>query len=236
MSIRNQYSFWGSLSPLGGLTGAGLLVIASARLSWAIIVAGSLFWVYGLTTLSFAFLVSYLGNKFFPVQGRTYLFTCLASFFGSIYLLLFWLLCPLAALEMFIPLMLVPLFCAGSGIVQVISPGLETPQQKVPPASSSVDVFDHISNVVSQAASLSILIIAFSILREPLSFCSLSFPGSYHGMITIMYFARNSFFPISIFSQSAGALILLGYVTCLYQYGRGKILPASAEPDNSGDK
>jgi len=216
MNISRQYSFWGSLSPLGGLTGAGLLIMASARLSWAITIAGSLLWVYGLTAFVFSFLSSTLSNKFFPVKGRTTFYTCLAAFFGSVYLLLFWLLSPFAALEVFMLLLLVPLFCAGSGIAQQISSASEKLQ---------IDTFEYVSDAVSQAASLAGLLIAFSIVREPLSYCSLSLPGTYQGMITIMYFNENSFFPIGIFSSSAGALLLLGYFTCLYQYGKDKFFP-----------
>jgi len=214
MSLGRQYSFWGSLSPLGGLTGAGLLIMASARLSWAITIAGSLFWVYGLTALTYTFLLSVLNNKFFPEKGRIALYNCLAAFFGSIYLFIFWVLSPFAAMEVFMPLLLVPLFCAGSGIVQQISSSFK---------KMNNDILEHVSDAVSQASSLAALLIAFSIIREPLSYCSLSFPGTSQGMITIMYFRENAFFPIGIFAQSAGALLLLGYFTCLYQYGKGKI-------------
>jgi len=210
MSLGRQYSFWGSLSPFGGLTGAGLLVMASARLSWAITVAGSLFWVYGLTAFTYTFLLSSIGNKFFPKRGRSTLISCLAAFFGSIYLLLFWLLCPFAAMEVFMLLLLVPLFCAGSSIAALSH------------ENSRLDIFDHVSDAVSQAATLAGLIVAFSIVREPLSFCMLSFPGSSQGMITIMYFKSSNFFPIGIFASSAGALIILGYIICMYQYSKGK--------------
>jgi len=221
MNLSRQYSFWGSLSPLGGLTGAGILIIASARLSWSITVAGSLFWVYGLTTLTYGFLFNTLKDKFFPVSGRFSLYTCLAAFFGSVYIFLFWLLCPFAALEVFMLLLLVPLFCAGSDTVQQLSAAYESK----PGLNAAPDIFEYVSNAASQAASLSLLLIAFSIIREPFSYCSLSFPGTYQGMVTIMYFKENSFFPIGIFSHSAGALILLGYIICLYQYSKSKIFP-----------
>jgi len=256
MTISRQYSFWGSLSPLGGLTGAGLLIMASARLSWAITIAGSLFWVYGLTTLSFTSLLSVLGDRFFPVSGRITLFACLAAFFGSTYLLMFWLLCPFAALEVFVLLLLVPMFCTASGVIQQISKvsvktrfdikpankknsalqgkkqgelgdraNISNGNYRSPIADSPVDVYECLSNAVSQAASLAGLLIAFSIIREPLSYCSLSFPGSSNGMVTIMYFSENSFFPIGLFSHSAGALLLMGYITCLYQYGKERLFP-----------
>jgi len=214
MSLSRQYSFWGKLSPLGGLTGAGLLIMASARLSWAITVALSLFWVYGLTALAYYSLSSVLNKKFFPSLGKGTFYACLAAFFGSVYLFLFWLLCPLAAMESFFLLLLVPIFCAGSGIAQQIASDKD-----------NSDIFDNVSDAVSRAVSLAVLTIAFSIVREPLSYCSLSFPGSYQGMVTIMYFRENSFFPISIFASSAGAMLLLGYIICLYQYGRKKMNP-----------
>ena len=216
MSLSRQHSFWGSLSPLGGLTGAALLIMASARLSWAITVAGSLFWVYGLTAFAFSFLSSILKNKFFPVNGRVSLYICFAAFFGSIYLFMFWLLCPFAALEVFILLLLVPLFCASSGIVQQIISQSD---------NAHIDPFEYVSDAVSQAASLAGLLAVFAVVREPFSYCSLTFPGSYQGMVTIMYFSENSFFPIGIFSTSAGAFLLLGYIICLYQYGKHQISP-----------
>jgi hypothetical protein len=213
MSLDRQHSFWGSLSPLGGLSGAGLLIMASARLSWAVIIAGSLFWVYGLTTLVFSLMCYKVPKKVFPLEGRGYVFTCIASFFGGIYLLLMWLLCPLAAFEMFFLLLIVPLFCASSDIIEQI----------VSMNENTVDFANEVSEAVSQAAVLAGLIIVFSIIREPLSYCSLSLPGTPGGMVTIMYFKSNSFFPIGIFSTSAGALLLLGYIICLYQYGKNAV-------------
>jgi len=213
MSLNREYSFWGSLSPLGGLTGAGLLIMASGRLSWAIIVAGSLFWVYGLTVLTFASLESVGKKKILPVNNRGIFFICLASFFSSVYLLLFWLLCPFAALEVFILILIVPLFCVSPEFVQ---------QMQALSDGSFIDIFESVSDAVSQAASLAGLLIAFSIIREPLSYCTLSFPGTYQGMITIMYFKGGAFFPMGVFAASAGALLLLGYFICLYQYWKGK--------------
>lgn len=190
--------------------GAGLLVMASGRLSWAITVAGCLFWVYGLSTFTFSALLSAAGGKIFPVKGRPAVYTCLSAFFSSIYIFLFWLLCPFAAFETFMLLSLTALFCASSGIAELFSQGDNHP-----------DIFDIVSDSVSQAASISGLLIAFSILREPLSYCMLSFPGTFQGMITIMYFKSGTFFPIGIFGTSAGALLLLGYIICLYQYFKG---------------
>jgi hypothetical protein len=216
MSLARQHSFWGSSSPLGGFAGVGLLVIASARLSWAITVAGSLFWVYGLSAFSYAFLSSDAVKKFFPPFGRRALYTCLACFWGSLYFMMFWLLCPFAAFEALIPLMLVPLFCAGIGSAGLLEYSGE---------NQNLDIFDCVSESVSHAVTLSGLMITFSIIREPLSYCTLSFPGTYQGMVTIMYFKTGAFFPIGIFAPSSGALLLLGYFICLYQYCKNFFSP-----------
>jgi hypothetical protein len=214
MSLSRQHSFWGSLSPLGGLTGAGLLIMASGRLSWAITVSVSLFWVYGLTAITYASLESLGKKKLLPVKGRGIFITCLAAFFSSVYLLLFWLICPFAAMEAFMLLLLVPLFCASPDFVQQIQFLCE---------SAYIDIFESLSDAVSKAASLAGILIAFSIIREPLSYCMLSFPGTSQGMITIMYFKSGAFFPMGIFAASAGSLLLLGYFICLYQYWKVKI-------------
>jgi hypothetical protein len=160
---------------------------------------------------------SKIDKKYFPSVGRSHVFTCLASFFGSCYLLLFWLMCPFAAFEAFIPILLIPLFCAASGICEGsgVFERIEYKSENV-----NLDLLDHVSDAVSQAAVLALLIIGFSIIREPLSYCSLTFPGTANGMITIVSFRSGSFFPIGIFASSSGALLLLGFLVCLYQFGK----------------
>jgi hypothetical protein len=214
MSQKNQHSFWGIKSPLGGLTGAGLLIMASGRLSWAVTVAGCLFWVYGLTAFTFSLIKSLGGKKILPINGNGVFFISLAAFFGSMYLLLFWFLSPFAAIEVFMLLLLVPLFCASPDFIQEMQSMTE---------NTYIDVFETVSEAVSQAAALAGLLIAFSIIREPLSYCTLTFPGTHMGMVTIMYFKAGAFFPMGIFTASAGSLLLLGYFICLYQYGKGKM-------------
>ena len=219
MSLNRQHSFWGSLSPLGGLTGAGLLIMGSGRLSWAITVSIGLFWVYGFTTLAYVFLYSPMVKKIMPVKGKRFLFISLASFWGSLYIFMFWLISPFAALEVFILLLLVPLFFTDSGIVERISSSQD----------SNHDIFEYVPETFSQAGVLAGLMIAMSIIREPFAYCSLSFPGSSQGMVIIMYFTESSFLPIRIFASSSGALILFGYLICLYQYSKKIIFPG----DNS---
>jgi hypothetical protein len=216
MTLNRRHSFWGSLSPLGGLAGASLLVLGSGRLSWGILVAGSLFWVYALSSLTCVFLSSATEKKLLPVKGRMAFYVCLSSFWGSLYLFMLWLLCPFAALEVFLLLLLVPLFYVGSGIVEQFSSVLE---------DSNFDISESVSDSVSKAGVMSGLMILISIVREPLSYCTLSFPGTYQGMITFMYLRESFFLPIRIFASSAGAFMLLGYIVYLYNYTKNFIFP-----------
>jgi hypothetical protein len=217
--MMKQHPFWGSLSPIGGLTGAGILVMASARLAWSITIAGALVWVYGLTAFTFVLLSELPGKNKFPAEGRSLIFTCLASFFGSVYLLLLWFLSPLAAMEVFFPLMLVPLFCSGSGICERITASVEV---------SRPDVSAFVSEAALQAITLGMLLIIFAVIREPLAYCSLSLPGSSRGMISVNLYT-GSFFHAKIFASSAGALLLLGYFTGVYQFTRTIFAPGEIE-------
>jgi hypothetical protein len=125
-------------------------------------------------------------------------------------------LCPFAAFEVFVPMLLVPLFCAESGIYESIQATVQAPH---------ADIESCVSEAGSKTAVLAGLLVAFSIIREPLSYCSLTFPGTYQGMVTIMYFRAGSFFPAGIFTASAGALLLLGYFISLYQYCKNIFAP-----------
>jgi len=133
-----------------------------------------------------------------------------------VYLLLIWLLCPLAAFEVFFPLMLVPLFFTGSEICQrILSPS----------DNFRADITIYVIDAASQAAVLSVMLVIFSIIREPFSYCSLSLPGTNRGMITFLLYKEGSFFPAGILASSAGALLLLGYFTGIYQYCRSIFAP-----------
>jgi hypothetical protein len=65
-------------------------------------------------------------------------------------------------------------------------------------------------------------IVSFSLVREPLGFLSLSFPGGAQGIVKIFSSEKEGFFPILIVSVSSGALLLLGYGVSLYWYLRSK--------------
>jgi hypothetical protein len=195
-----SHIFWGAASPLAGFAGGGLLVMASARLAYALLAAGALFWIYG-----FSVLAAYPGALIFPKRGRNLILVFLSSFIGSVYLLLLWFLSPLMGMEVFFFVSLTPLLCIGSGLFDRVR---------------AMDLGDSITRALSEAAVLAVLIILLSLVREPLGFLSLSLPGGARGMVFLFSFQGVSFLPADIIASSAGALLLLGYGTGLYRYFR----------------
>jgi hypothetical protein len=97
-------------------------------------------------------------------------------------------------------------------------------------AVESLDPFEAVSRAVLEAAVFSGVIIALSLVREPLGMGTLSVPGSVYGIMEI-YKGQNeqTFLPGRILSISAGGLLLLGYVMALYRYYKNRSGNVSGE-------
>jgi hypothetical protein len=81
----------------------------------------------------------------------------------------------------------------------------------------SLDVSETVSETLSQACVTGGIIIALSLVREPLGFMTLSVPGGAQGFIELFTVSGASgFFPLRILAVSSGALLLLGYITALF--------------------
>jgi hypothetical protein len=165
--------------------------MASCRLAFALTTVGALVWVYVLSTLAACSV-----SSFFPKRGKYFTFLFLSSFAAGLYILLLWLLSPLLGMQILFITVLVPLAFSGSGS---------------PERGDSGDMPEAAARAFSEAFSLGILITAFSLIREPLGYLSLSLPGGIQGLVKIFSFEDGNFLPVRIVSSSAGALILLGY-------------------------
>ncbi|MDR2258581.1 MAG: hypothetical protein LBE14_05475 [Treponema sp.] len=204
-SPYQSHLFWGAFSPLVSLTGGGLLVMASGRLAYALVAAGALLWTYGLSAL-----ISFPCRRFFPKRGKNLALLFLSAFTGSMYVLLLCFLSPVLGMETLFFVSLTPLLCIGSGLFERIG---------------SLELNEALSRAFNEAAVLGGLIIAFSLIREPLGYVSLSLPGGVHGIVKIFSSGEKIFLPIRIIAGSAGALLLLGYGLSLYRYFRNQRVP-----------
>jgi hypothetical protein len=188
-------------SPLATLAGCGLIIMASTRLAYALTILGALLWVYILTLLP-----AFFARKFFPQKGKTLVLLFFSSFIASLFLFLLFLGCPLLAMETLYLIILIPAYCAGSNFAT----RFQSLERQV--------VF---KRTPLEALSLGILIVALSLIREPIGFMALSLPGGARGIVELSY-DWDFIIPMHIFSSSAGGLILLGYVVALFQSVRSQ--------------
>lgn len=205
--------FWGAHSPLSALTGAGLIVMASSRFSFALLCAAALLWVYGFTALVFS-----AAAPIMPKRGKAVILLFLSAFVGGIFMLLASLLDPLLILTAAFFLVLIPPCCLGSGLIQ---------------ASESHSTVEVLSRSLLEALVLSGIILAIALIREPLGMGTLSVPGGVQGVIEIFDIGRDdAFIPIRFLSASAGGLLLLGYAVALFRHLReqGGNTPAEDSP------
>ena len=204
MSRRfESHLFWGSHSPLSLLTGAGLIVLSSARLAFALICTGTIIWVYGLTALVYS-----CSRPILPNRGKNIVLLFLSTFLCGIFMFLVGLLNPLLVMGTGFFLILVPPCCLGSGFFE---------------ASESEYPVEVISRALFEAGVLGGIILAFALIREPLGMGTLSFPGGAQGIIEFFGAGEaGTFAPVRILSMSAGGLLLLGYGIAVFRYFREK--------------
>ncbi|GHV52494.1 hypothetical protein AGMMS49579_09860 [Spirochaetia bacterium] len=198
----DSHPLWGTHSPLSTLVGGGILILSSSRFSFALVSAGSLLWVYCLTAL-----VIYAARPIFPKNGRQGLYVFLSAIIGSLYLLLLWFISPLLVLDTFFFLILSPVCLIASGLLERL--GLENNSE--PPEIEAV-----LARSFFEAAALGVLSLALALIREPIGFAGLSFPGGAQGIVTLFSPEEEGFFPVRIVAASAGALMLLGYGIALF--------------------
>ena len=199
----NSHLFWGFHSPLSALTCVGLIIIASSRFAFAVICAGGLLWVYGLTALVFSG-----ARKLMPGRGRKVILLFLSTFFCGIFVLLADMLNPLLIPGTGFFLILIPPCCLGSGFFE---------------ASESVDTIEVFSRSLLEAIVIAIIILAFALIREPLGMGTLSLPGGSQGIVELFAGPEaDAFVPLRIFSASSGGLLLFGYGTALFRYLRNE--------------
>jgi hypothetical protein len=180
--------------------GAGLIIMASSRLAFAIICTGALIWVYGFTSL-----IYFAAQKIMPQRGKFLILLFLSSLICSLYILCVFFINPLTIMGTSFFLFLVPPCCIGSNLFRRLG---------------SLDLGEAFSRSFCEGLVLGGLVIAFSLIREPLGLGSVSFPGGVQGIVEISGGEYEGFFPVRIFAVSGGGLLILGYGVFLFKYFR----------------
>jgi hypothetical protein len=177
--------------------------MASGRTAFSLISLGALLWVYGLTIITL-----FLGRPFFPQKGKKVLRLFLSSFFSGLYLLILILLNPLLAMECTFFIILSPVACIGSEIIDRVE---------------ALELEEALSRALLEALVLGGLGFAIALIREPLGFGSLSVPGGPWGFVELFSHDQDAFIPLRVISSSAGAFFLLGYGLALFRYYKNRL-------------
>jgi hypothetical protein len=119
-------------------------------------------------------------------------------------------------------LLLVPPFCLSTGFFETIE---------------SADILDTVFRALLEAVSLAGIILAFSLIREPLGLGTLSVPSAAYGLRELFNREESdAIIPAQIISVSSGGLLLLGYGTALYRYIRENYAEAFRGDNDSEDE
>ena len=197
MNVQMEsHLFWGKNAPLSSLSGAALLIVASGRIVFALICSLTLVWVYVFTLAAVK-----LGGEYFPQWGRNAVLLFVSSLAAGIFLILLWIFNPVLAIESSFFVFLVPVAFIASGLHNRVL---------------DYDMGEVLSQALAEALILGTLVLGLSLIREPLGFGSISFPG-----LDIVRFIENE--PLRFFQASSGALILLGYGIAVYRRFRNEI-------------
>jgi hypothetical protein len=171
--------------------------MASARIAYALLILGALFWVYELTVL-----VSVSCRRYFPHQGREILTVFLASFSGSVFLMLVYFINSSLAMEAAFLIILTPVSCIACGICE---------------RTRGMEIEDALGRSLMEALILGGITTALALIREPWGFGSFSVPGGQLGITELLSVEDSRFFPAWVISASAGGLLLLGYALTLFR-------------------
>jgi hypothetical protein len=183
---------------LSSMSGLALFIIAGSRFSYAIVAFCVLLWVFMLGTVINTFLRD-IASK----TGRTMLNVMIASFAGSLYYLLLYLINPLLAMETTLICALSPVFFMSGSFCE---------------ASGSPPAGELFKKAASEPLSLGGVTLAISLIREPLGFATLSIPGGARGIIELFNSGGSNLYTLQLISNSTGALFLLAYILIVLRY------------------
>ncbi|GMO31777.1 MAG: hypothetical protein Ta2F_07450 [Termitinemataceae bacterium] len=207
-------------TPLSTMSAAVLLITATTRTAYSIIVLICILWVF-----FFCSSIKKLAENIIPKAGIAFIDILLSSLAGSIFYLILFLLNPVLAMESELWIILIPvLFCSISTkrerLLQAKLP--EILQDTAPKNVSKTGNFvSSVLNDLQDVVSLGILFFLIALIREPLGFASLSLPGGPLGIIEIFNIDYAYPLPVQIISSSAGAFLLLAYILIILRFING---------------
>lgn len=181
---------------------APVIVIGTARLSYAIVISAALIWTYGVSLG----IVHRAGNLFPKKIFANILPLTLYSFVGSLFLLVTELLNPVLAAETSLLVCLAPALCFAGDISG---------------RTEGADYAERMNAAFFEAGMFSVFIILLSLIREPLGYGTLTLPSVSPGA-GVIFRIDEAGFPIRVIASSSGALLLSGYIFLVFRMMKPK--------------
>lgn len=211
-SARGGATFWSPDGPLASLACAGLVVVASGRLAYALIAGLALVFVY-----LFSILCLSAGKSLIPDNIRGAVAVILSSFFAALFLLVLSLVSPLFAQESSFFILLTAIVFVASGIAD---------------RCARDPLSDGLLRALMEAVTILSLLVAFSLVREPLGYGSLSLPGT-DGLSVVLGSDKIPVFAVRAAAVTVGGFILLAYVVVAFRKARAALVEEGSEKEEA---
>jgi Na+-translocating ferredoxin:NAD+ oxidoreductase RnfE subunit len=186
--------------------------MASGRLAYALTAGLALVFVYLFSALCLS-----AGRPLISDNIRGAVAVILSSFFASLFLLVLSLVSPLFAQESSFFVLLTPIVFVASGIAD----------------RCARDPFsDGLLRALIEAVLVLALLLAFSLVREPIGYGSLSLPGA-DGLSVVLGSDKVPVFAVRAAAVTVGGFILLAYVVVAFRKVRAVMVEDSSEKEEA---
>jgi hypothetical protein len=152
-----------------------------------------------------------------PLFGRKLIIMLLAGFLASLFYIALSLIAPTLAVESSLSIMFIPpIYCLAGFNYDSMGAGIRAKNVQQKPDAPSV--FSVLRPPLEFLASVSVMMVGLALIREPLGYATLSLPGGTDGIIELFNPNDDGHYTLHIISQSAGALLILGYLLALFRW------------------
>jgi len=178
---------------------AALLIAATGRVADALLVGAAVVFVYGSVPLALR-----LADRAVPATHRIWIRLAFSSFAAAVFSLVAAIAWPILVREQALYLGAIPLCLMASGLFE---------------RSEIQSPLELIHSSLREALSFAAAALAFSLVREPLSYGTISLPSA-TGISILFGSAEASDFSFRSLAATVGGFLLLGYSMALFRWVR----------------
>jgi hypothetical protein len=211
MAQIDTHPFWGNRSPLAHVSYIPFLLYASVRFSIAIMSSAALIWTYALTSLTILVAAGAIPRTFKPMVQ-----VFISSFWALVFGVLIYLFSPILFYDIQFPVAFTAVLFMISGLGEKVA---------------ATDFSSGMKKTIVEALVISLIILLFSLVREPFGFGALSLPTN-EGIKEILTSDIASDIAIKSIATASGGLIVLGFIVGLYRIVKDMFLTYYSQREN----